>query len=135
MTVSSDVQFLTHDGIGWLYKDESGRRFRYQAISVGDDVFVGYGTIIMPGTTIGSRVVVGAGSVVTRSIPDGSVVAGNPAKVIADYDELMTRVHTWPSAAEVGELPFRERVDVVVQAFESGLKSGQVGKARPETVD
>lgn len=58
---------------GW----ESG-----QPITIGDDVWLGGGVIVLPGVTIGHRVVVGAGAVVTKDVPDDVVVAGNPARVI-----------------------------------------------------
>jgi maltose O-acetyltransferase len=51
-------------------------------IVVGDDVWLGGGAIVLPGVTIGARVVVGAGSVVTRDVPADTRVAGNPARPI-----------------------------------------------------
>jgi maltose O-acetyltransferase len=51
-------------------------------IEFGADVWVGGGAILCPGVTIGSRVVIGAGSVVTRDIPEGVFAAGNPCRVI-----------------------------------------------------
>jgi len=51
-------------------------------IRIGDDCWLGGGVIVCPGVTIGNRVIVGAGSVVTHDIPDDMVVAGNPAKPI-----------------------------------------------------
>jgi maltose O-acetyltransferase len=51
-------------------------------ISIGSDVWVGGGAIICPGVTIGSRTVIGAGSVVTRDIPEGVFAAGNPCRVL-----------------------------------------------------
>lgn len=51
-------------------------------ITIGDDVWVGGGAIVCPGVTIGSRCVIGAGSVVTRDIPPGVLAAGNPCRVI-----------------------------------------------------
>jgi maltose O-acetyltransferase len=51
-------------------------------VEVGSDVWVGGGAIILPGVRIGSRAVIGAGSVVTRDIPDGVFAAGNPCRVI-----------------------------------------------------
>ncbi|MDO4798436.1 MAG: sugar O-acetyltransferase [Coriobacteriales bacterium] len=51
-------------------------------ISVGDDVWFGMGVLVCPGVTIGSNVVVGAGSVVTRDIPSGVVAVGNPCHVL-----------------------------------------------------
>jgi len=56
-------------------------------IEIGSDVWVGGGAIILPGVTIGSRTVIGAGSVVSRSIPDGVFAAGNPCRVIREITE------------------------------------------------
>ena len=47
-------------------------------ITIGSDVWVGGGALILPGVTIGSQSVIGAGSVVTRDIPDGVIAAGQP---------------------------------------------------------
>lgn len=51
-------------------------------VTIGSDVWVGGGAIICPGVTIGDRTVIGAGSVVTRSMPSGVFAAGNPCRVI-----------------------------------------------------
>jgi maltose O-acetyltransferase len=51
-------------------------------IVIGSDVWVGGAAVILPGVTIGSRSIIGAGSVVTRDIPDGVFAAGNPCRVL-----------------------------------------------------
>ena len=56
-------------------------------IVIGDDVWIGANAVIVPDVTIGSHVVVAAGAVVTRDVPDYAVVAGVPARVIADRRE------------------------------------------------
>src|SRR6476661_4715824 len=56
-------------------------------IEIGSDVWVGGGAIICPGVKIGSRAVIGAGSVVTRDIPEGVFAAGNPCRVIREITE------------------------------------------------
>lgn len=56
-------------------------------IVIGDDVWIGGGAIICPGVTIGSRSIIGAGSVVTKNIPDDVLAAGNPCKVIRTLTE------------------------------------------------
>ncbi|MGB4740944.1 MAG: sugar O-acetyltransferase [Fuerstiella sp.] len=56
-------------------------------VTIGSDVWVGGGVIILPGITIGSRTVIGAGSVVTKDIPDGVVAAGNPCRIIREIQE------------------------------------------------
>lgn len=49
-------------------------------IRIGSDVWIGGGAIILPGVTIGDGALIGAGSVVTRDVADGAIVAGNPAR-------------------------------------------------------
>jgi maltose O-acetyltransferase len=62
---------------------ELRRREEYgKPIEIGSDVWVGGGALILPGVTIGSRSVIGAGSVVTRDVPEGVLAAGNPCRVI-----------------------------------------------------
>jgi maltose O-acetyltransferase len=56
-------------------------------VEIGSDVWVGGGAIICPGVKIGSRAVIGAGSVVTRDIPGGVFAAGNPCRVIREIAE------------------------------------------------
>ena len=56
-------------------------------IRVGDNVWFGMGTLVCPGVTIGSNVVIGAGSVVTRDIPSGVVAVGNPCRVLRPITE------------------------------------------------
>lgn len=103
VTLSREVLFLNHDGSTWLMRDARGRRQKFGRIDIGNDVFIGARSILMPGVKIGDRVVVGAGSIVTRSIPSGFVVAGNPARVINTFDELKQR-HLAECAAQ-SELP------------------------------
>ena len=56
-------------------------------IEIGSDVWVGGGALILPGVRIGSRAVIGAGSVVTRDVPDGVFAAGNPCRVVREITE------------------------------------------------
>ena len=63
-------------------KEEFGK-----PVEIGSDVWVGGGAIILPGVRIGSRAVIGAGSVVTRDVPDGVFAAGNPCRVIRTITE------------------------------------------------
>lgn len=56
-------------------------------VEIGSDVWVGGGAIILPGVRIGSRAVIGAGSVVTRDVPEGVFAAGNPCRVIREITE------------------------------------------------
>lgn len=87
--VTSGVCFITHDG-GTLILRKEIPDLEYTApITVGNDVYIGVRAIILPGVRIGNRCIIGAGSVVTKSIPDNSVAAGVPARVIKTTDEYL----------------------------------------------
>ena len=65
------------------FDSQQRRREEYgKAIDIGSDVWVGGGAIILAGVRIGARTVIGAGSVVTRDVPEGVFAAGNPCRVI-----------------------------------------------------
>lgn len=57
-------------------------RAKYAHTYIGKQCFIGMNAIIMPGVVIGDQVVVGAGAVVTKSVPSNCIVAGNPARII-----------------------------------------------------
>jgi acetyltransferase-like isoleucine patch superfamily enzyme len=58
-----------------------------RAVVIGDGSWLGHGSVVLPGVTIGRHVVIGANSVVTKDIPDFSVAVGVPAKVVRQFDE------------------------------------------------
>ena len=60
-------------------------------VKIGNNVFVGRGSIILPGISIGDNCVIGAGSVVSSSIPSNSVAVGNPARVVSSYEEFVEK--------------------------------------------
>lgn len=63
-------------------------------VYIGDGTWIGERVCILPGVNIGKKCVIGAGSVVTKSVPDFSIAVGNPAKVIKKYDFIL---HKWVS--------------------------------------
>jgi acetyltransferase-like isoleucine patch superfamily enzyme len=126
VTISSEVTFINHDGSGWLVRDEQGRRFLYRRIEIGSDVFIGARAILMPGIRVGNRVVVGAGSVVTRSIPDGCVVAGNPARYLCSYEDFAQRVSSWRTSQQMrNDADYRTKVLEALDPDFKPLISGQ----------
>lgn len=81
--VAQNVGFITanHDPI------QPTRHLPGKNIVIGDDCWIGMNSVILPGVELGNHTVVGAGSVVTKSFPDGyCVIGGNPAKVIRKLD-------------------------------------------------
>lgn len=90
--VSATVtRFETHDGGVWVFREQEPKLDLVRPINVGNNVFIGYGCIILPGVTIGDNVVIGAGSVVSKDIQSNSVAAGVPARVIRTLDEYRAK--------------------------------------------
>lgn len=86
----TNCKIHTHGGSQCIRKDYPDFDC-FGKVVIGDYVYIGTGAQIMPGVTIGDNVLIAAGSIVTRSIPSGSVVAGNPAKIICTIDEYYQR--------------------------------------------
>lgn len=87
--ISSNVLFFTHDGGTHAFRefDKYKNVIKYGKIVVGENTFVGAGSIILPDVKIGNNCVIGAGSVVTKDVPDKTVVCGIPAKAICTLEE------------------------------------------------
>nr|WP_308293099.1 acyltransferase [Pseudarthrobacter sp. MDT3-26] len=115
VTISTEVLFITHDGTGWLINDGNMRRYRLARIEIGNNVFIGARSTILPGIRIGDRCIVAAGSVVTKSIPPGTVVGGNPARVIGEYIAFEENVRdNWPLTRLVTE-EFKPEINIASQ--------------------
>ncbi|MEZ9482507.1 DapH/DapD/GlmU-related protein [Vibrio splendidus] len=88
--VAKGVCFFTHGGlIPFRTKDSDLDIFG--KINIGNKVHIGQGAYIMAGVTIGDNCIVGAGSVVSKSVPSGYIVGGNPAKIISKTDDFLDR--------------------------------------------
>jgi acetyltransferase-like isoleucine patch superfamily enzyme len=124
VTISAGVKLITHDGSGWLVGDKYGRRYRYAKISIGDDVFIGMDAIILPGVSVGANCVVGAGAVVARSVPSGSVVAGNPARIIKSFTDFERyAVENWAKSTDMCGDSYKTRtISVAASASRAELQ-------------
>ena len=94
VAISAGVRLITHSAahVVYNYQENTDEYIcRHGKIEIHDNVYVGADVIINMGVTIGSNVIIAAGAIVTHDIPDNSVVAGVPARVIGSYDEAMAK--------------------------------------------
>lgn len=82
--ISTNVRILAHDAS----TNYAGTHTKIGIVEIGNDVFIGSGSIILCNTRIGNNVIIGAGSVVSHDVPSDSVVAGNPAKIVCSMREF-----------------------------------------------
>lgn len=87
VTITRGVSFVNHDGGVALFRKEYPGLNVYGKIKIGNNVFIGINSIILPGVTVGDNVVIGAGTLVNKGIPSNVVVAGVPARVIRSIEE------------------------------------------------
>jgi carbonic anhydrase/acetyltransferase-like protein (isoleucine patch superfamily) len=92
VTVSDGVLLVTHDGGVWVLRDRLGPVDVFGPITICDNVFVGARSVLLPGVTIGRGSLVGAGAVVTRSVPEDVVVAGSPARIVGTTSQYEERL-------------------------------------------
>lgn len=87
VTFAPQVYLLAHDA--------STKRFlnytKIAKLKIENNAFIGARALIMPGVTVGKNTIVAAGTVVTKSVPEGCIVGGNPAKILGKTEEYITR--------------------------------------------
>ncbi|WP_191561448.1 acyltransferase [Metabacillus idriensis] len=87
VTFAPQVYLLAHDASTKRYLDYT----KISKVKIEDNVFIGARALIMPGVTIGKDSIIAAGSVVTKSVPAGSVVGGNPAKIMTNTKNYIAK--------------------------------------------
>lgn len=120
--ITEGVRFITHDGGTLLFRHEIPDLEITKPIVIGDNVYIGVNTIILPGVTIGDNVVIGAGSIVSRDIPSNSVAVGVPAHVIKsinDYKEKLKK-----ESSHLGDLKGQEKDQALMKYY------GYTGKSK-----
>jgi acetyltransferase-like isoleucine patch superfamily enzyme len=89
----ADCTLLGHDGVIRILNARYDKKLdSVGAIDIRDNCFIGYASIIMPRVTIGPDSIVAAGAVVTKDVPPGVVVGGNPARIICTTEELAQKI-------------------------------------------
>lgn len=92
--VASNVSFVTHDDIhNMLNRKYNTSEFKENlgCIQVKNNVFIGSNSIILFDTQIGENTIIASGSIVTKDVPDNSIVAGTPARVVGTFDEYVQK--------------------------------------------
>ena len=92
--ITQGVRFFNH-GAAWVFRDKEPDFDVFGKITIGNKVYIGNNALIMPGVTINDNVIVGAGAIVTKSVQEGNIVAGNPAKPIGKINDLKCRLNRY----------------------------------------
>ena len=90
VAISAGVRLITHSAAHVIFdKEDNTNEYicRHGKVEIGNNVYIGADVIINMGITIGNNVIIAAGAIVTHDIPDNSVVAGVPAKIIGTYTD------------------------------------------------
>jgi maltose O-acetyltransferase len=125
VTMAPRVHILCHDAStkSFLNYTKIGR------VNIGNNVFIGAESVVLPGVTIGNNVIIGANSTVTHSIPDNSVAAGSPARVICSLDAYLAkekaRMETAPCYGE--EYTLRMDVSMEKRMEQKAVLADQIG--------
>ena len=125
VTMAPRVHILCHDASTktFLNYTKIGR------VTIGDNVFIGAESVVLPGVTIGNNVVIGANSTVTHDVPDNTVVAGSPARVLCTLEEYLekekSRMETAPCYGE--EYTLRQNVPMEKRMPQKEEVNGKIG--------
>lgn len=121
--LSGNVTFITHDGATWLFRDEEKYKnvLKFGKIIIHDNCFIGMGTHILPGIEIGPNSIIGAGSVVTKSIPENSIYAGNPAHFICKLDDYKKKCLESCVEYDIDEYKINKK-EVILKMLEGNMK-------------
>jgi acetyltransferase-like isoleucine patch superfamily enzyme len=96
VTISHNVDFITHDGAMRVARAKYPGAYLYGRIRVSDGCFLGAHSVLLPGASVGAGSVIGSGSVVTDEIPPGVVAVGAPAKPVKTVEEYIAgKRHLW----------------------------------------
>lgn len=113
--ITKEVLFITHDGGTLLFRNLIPDLEITAPIKVGNNVYIGVRSIILPGVTIGDNCIIAAGSIVTHNVPSNSVIGGVPAKKIKSIEEYLEGVKK--RSLHLGHLKSEEKDRALKQYF------------------
>lgn len=123
--ISCQVAFITHDGATWVFRDDDEYKniVKFGRIKVGNNCFIGARSTILPGVTIGDNSIVGACSLVNKSIPSGEVWGGIPVHYIMTTKEYAEKCKKNTPKYDVAEyrINFQKVVNQICDAVENNL--------------
>ena len=119
--ITDGVRFITHDGGTLLFRDKVPDLEITKPIVVGDNVYIGNCVMILPGVHIGNNVVIGAGAIVTKDVPDGQVIGGVPAHFIKTTDDYFEKLQK--ESLHLGHLQGKEKDRALMEYYEYKGKS------------
>ena len=105
--ITDGVRFITHDGGTLLYRKYVPDLEITKPISIGNNVYIGNCAMLLPGVKVGNNVIIGAGAIVTKNIPDNSVVAGVPARILKTADDYYKKIQI--ESLHLGNLKGKEK--------------------------
>lgn len=125
VTMAPRVHILCHDASTKMHLNYT----KIGRVTIGSNVFIGAESVVLPGVNIGSNVIIGANSTVTHDIPDNSVVAGSPARVICSLEEYLdkerARMEVSPVYGE--EYTLRGNVSMEKRRSQKAALEGKIG--------
>lgn len=119
--IAAGVTFIEHDVINQVFRDidKSSNWQRHLApIEIMDNVFIGANSMIIGPCKIGPNVIIGGGSVITKDVPQGCIVAGNPARIIGDFSDFKHKRELLDG--KVQQLTDEKRYELLWDDFEKG---------------
>lgn len=125
VTMAPRVHILCHDASTkqFLNYTKIGR------VTIGNNVFIGAESVVLPGVTIGDNVIIGANSTVTHDIPEGMVAVGSPARILCTTEEYLDkerkRMETAPCFGE--EYTLRQNVSMELRKKQKEELNGKIG--------
>lgn len=117
VVVSGGCVFVTHDGAVRCFRDEIKDADIFGKIVIGNNVFIGINSTILPNTYIGNNCIVGAGSVVRGKFPEGSVIIGNPAKVVTKMSFQKFLYLQNPGLVRTSNMTDKQKAKIVKEHF------------------